>query len=106
MKSISKWILNYARKNNIESLVVGISGGIDSALVSTLCCETGLSTYLISMPIHQKESELNRANDHINWLTDKYKNSIKIEKNLTELFDKFSNLFDCNYKNDLSLANS
>lgn len=106
MNDISKWILDYAFKNNIESLVIGISGGIDSAVVSTLCCETGLSTYLVSMPIHQEQNQLKRANKHINWLIHKYKNATAIEKNLTELFDNFSNLFDLNYKTDLSLANS
>ena len=44
---IVSWIKNYTIKNNIESLVVGVSGGIDSAVVSTLCAETGLKTYVL-----------------------------------------------------------
>ncbi len=48
---IVSWIKNYAVTNNIDSLVVGVSGGIDSAVVSTLCAETGLKTYVLSMPL-------------------------------------------------------
>ena len=52
--NIVEWIKDYADKSKIKSLVVGVSGGIDSAVVSTLCAETGLPTYVIGMPIHQK----------------------------------------------------
>ena len=51
-KQIQYWIVSYAHKNNIKSLVVGVSGGIDSAVVSKLCAETGLPTIVVSMPIH------------------------------------------------------
>ena len=57
---IVSWIKNYAISNNIKSLVVGISGGIDSSVVSTLCAETGLPRYVVSMPLNQiySQSEL------------------------------------------------
>ncbi|MEC7688272.1 MAG: hypothetical protein VX514_04440, partial [Candidatus Thermoplasmatota archaeon] len=48
---ISSWILNYAKENDISTLVVGVSGGIDSAVTSTLCAKTGLRTIVINMPI-------------------------------------------------------
>ena len=62
MNKISKWIKEYANKNGIKSLVVGVSGGVDSAVVSKLCCETGIMTYIVSMPIHQNNSQLEISN--------------------------------------------
>lgn len=106
MNKISKWIKKYTRKNKLSALVIGISGGIDSALVSTLCAETGLPTYIISMPIHQKQDQLSRARNHANWLTTKYKNVKFIEKEMTNLFDKFTTIFSDEEKSPLSLANS
>jgi len=83
---------------------VGISGGVDSALVSTLCAESGIPTILVSMPIHQQQNELNRANNHISWLEKKYSNVSKIEIDLTNLYDNFESLFK--KVNELALANS
>ena len=55
---IVNWIKDYYWKYNIKALVVGVSGGIDSAVVSTLCAETGLPTHLLTMPIHSKKENL------------------------------------------------
>ena len=106
MHKISKWILDYSRKNKIKSLVVGVSGGIDSAVVSTLCCQTGIETYIISMPIHQKKDQLERAILHCKWLQKKFENATFLEIDLTEVFESFSSLFSSTLKTDLSLANS
>ena len=54
-KRIVDWIKDYADSNGIKSLVVGVSGGIDSAVVSTLCAETGLPTYVLTMPLLSKK---------------------------------------------------
>ena len=61
---ISDWILNYAEKINISTLVVGVSGGIDSAVTSTLCAKTGLKTLVVNMPIHQAKSQFNLSDLH------------------------------------------
>jgi NAD+ synthase len=106
MNQISKWIKKYAEKNKIANLIVGISGGVDSGLVSTLCAETKLNTYVVSMPIHQRSDQLIRARNHAKWLQSKYNNVTFIEKDLTEIFDNFSAMFENKYKNNLSLANS
>lgn len=106
MNQISKWIKKYAEKNKIANLIVGISGGVDSGLVSTLCAETKLNTYIVSMPIHQRSDQLTRARNHAKWLQSKYSNVTFIEKDLTETFDNFSSMFENKYKNNLSLANS
>ena len=78
-ENIIKWIKEYSNKNTIKSLVIGISGGIDSALTSTLCAETGIKTIVVSMPIHQHQAQLTRAHNHIKWLKSKYENVIQLD---------------------------
>ena len=104
INQIKNWIKSYSVESKTTSLIVGISGGIDSALTSTLCAETGLKTILVSMPIHQNPSQLRRANNHMMFLESKYKNVELIETDLTELFTTFKKLF--NLPNELALANS
>jgi len=104
MNEIVEWLKSYSNSSRLNTFVIGISGGIDSALTSTLCAETGKPTILVSMPIHQNQTELNRAHNHIKWLEKKYSNVISIEKDLTDVFEIFKGLFDDG--NDLALANS
>ena len=68
IKYIINWIKSYCFNNKIKCLVIGVSGGIDSALTSTLCAKTGLKTIVVSMPIHQNKKQLNLAEKHITWL--------------------------------------
>ena len=75
---IVSWIKDYAIVNNIKSLVVGVSGGIDSAVVSTLCAETGLPTYVLSMPLLSKVDSDKLSDSHANTLEEKYNNVTKI----------------------------
>ena len=86
---IIDWIKNYANDNNIKSLVVGVSGGIDSAVTSTLCALTGLETVVVNMPIQQSTKEIDRGLDHINWLNNKFDNVIPTKVNLNNTFDSF-----------------
>ena len=81
---ISTWIRGKAFGAKKEGLVIGISGGIDSAVVSTLCAETGLATHCISMPINQAADQLSRANEHCVWLKSRYKNVFDYEIDLSE----------------------
>ena len=106
LKDIVKWISDYSKNNNLSPLVVGISGGIDSALVSTLCAMTGIDTLVMSLPIHQKDDQLLRARNHAKWLSGKYNNVEFIEKDLSGLFENFKSIFSENEMNGLSLANS
>ena len=69
---IVDWIINYKKTNNINGLVVGVSGGIDSALTSTLCGLTGIKTLCLNMPIKQKKYQYLRARGHIKWLKNKF----------------------------------
>lgn len=65
---IVDWLKDYLKKSNQEGFVVGISGGVDSALVSTLCALTKYPTLLLSLPIHQSADQIKRARDHMTWL--------------------------------------
>jgi NAD+ synthase len=101
---ISEWLSKYLLDANLESFIIGVSGGIDSAVVSTLCASTGIKTIVVSLPIHQFPDQLTRANNHIKWLKEKYSNVESHEIDLSKVFDSFKSLFD--EKNKLALANS
>lgn len=101
---ISNWLSEYLNNNKLECFIIGISGGIDSALTSTLCAQTGKKTIVVSMPIYQAQDQLKRAHDHIEWLTHNYDNVEKYEYDLTTTFEMFKSLFE--KENKLALANS
>jgi NAD+ synthase len=86
---IVEWIRNYANNANMKSLIVGVSGGVDSGLVSTLCAMTGIPTYVVSMPIRQAVDQLSRARAHMEDLKSKYDNVIKVEIDLSNAFFAF-----------------
>ena len=86
---IVEWLLDYAINAKVKGFVVGISGGIDCALVSTLCAQTGLPTLCVEMPIHQAESHVNRANEHIAQLKERFPNVTNERTDLTPIFDSF-----------------
>jgi NAD+ synthase len=98
----------YASQSKTNGFVVGISGGIDSALTSTLCAKTGLPTICVDMPILQNKNEVNRASNHIKWLQDKFDNVSHKSIDLNNVFETFKNTVQIkdNKNNFLSLANS
>lgn len=85
--SISNWIKEYAQKSGVKGFVVGVSGGVDSALASTLCAKTGMPTLLLEMPIHQAKDQVSRANKHIDWLKQNYQNVESKKIDLTDAYD-------------------
>jgi len=89
IKHIVKWIKNYARSAKIDILVVGISGGIDSSVVSALCAETGLTTVVVQMPIRQNRKLDNRSSMQALWLLERYKNVTHMSMDLTPVFTAF-----------------
>jgi NAD+ synthase len=89
IKHITKWIKTYATKNKISTLVVGISGGIDSSVVSALCAETGLKTIVVQMPIRQNRKLDNRSSMQATWLLERYKNVTHMSMDLTKVFSAF-----------------
>lgn len=86
---IVRWLKSYANKANVNGFVVGISGGVDSAVTSTLCAQTGFPTLCVEMPIHQANSQVNRAKEHIDQLKSRFPNVSSIESNLTPIYDTF-----------------
>jgi NAD+ synthase len=91
---ITNWIKDYVGENRISSLVVGVSGGIDSAVVSTLCAETGLPTYVLSMPLHSSTKNDDLSDSYCNTLEKKYKNVTKVRIDLTSTYDQLLKSFD------------
>lgn len=103
------WLKDYAKKAEVKGFVVGVSGGIDSALTSTLCAKTGFPTLCVEMPIHQAQSQVTRAQEHITLLKDRFSNVSDVRVDLTSSFENFKNVVppaDSSAKLDLSLANT
>ncbi|GIM50034.1 NAD(+) synthase [Capnocytophaga stomatis] len=88
-KHIVQWLQNYVESSRVKGLVIGISGGVDSAVVSTLCAKTGLPTLCLELPIYQAESHVSRAKEHIDFLKKNYTNVSSLEVDLTPVFDQF-----------------
>ncbi len=84
---IVNWLKEYAENSKMEGFAIGISGGIDSAVTSTLCAKTGFPTLCVEMPIHQAENQVNRAKEHIKQLKEKYPNVRQEEVDLTSVFE-------------------
>ena len=85
------WLREYAQKAKVEGFVVGISGGIDSAVTSSLCAQTGLKTLCVEMPIHQHISQVNRGKEHIEQLMERFPNVEHAIVDLTPVFETFKN---------------
>lgn len=85
---IVNWLKSYANNANMKGFVVGVSGGIDSAVTSTLCAKTGLDVLCVEMPIHQAKSQVSRALNHIEWLRHNFSNVKMVNVNLTPVFDQ------------------
>jgi NAD+ synthase len=106
---IINWLKEYATNAKVSGFVVGVSGGIDSALTSTLCAKTGLPTLCVEMPIHQAESQVSRAEEHIAQLKNRFDNVSETRVNLTSTFEDFKNVMPTieeSAKLNLSLANT
>ena len=87
---IVKWIYDYCITHpSIKSLVVGISGGIDSSVVSTLCALTGVKTYVVGMPINQLENQESLSDAHGKWLSGKFSNVEFIKTDMSLVYDTF-----------------
>ena len=106
---IVNWLKSYAENANVNGFVVGISGGVDSAVTSTLCAQTGFSTLCIEMPIHQAPSHVSRGREHIEQLKKRFPNVSNVEADLTTVFENFKTIVPIDSdldKVNLSLANT
>jgi len=104
---ISNWIKDYVEKmpSKAQSLIIGISGGIDSSVSSTLSAMTGIKTIVLSMPIKQKSSQHDLSLKHQEWLVKNFNNVEAHTLNLDKLFETFEGTLS-NFNNELGMANS
>lgn len=103
------WLNAYVEESKLDGFVVGVSGGVDSALTSTLCANTGKPTLCLEMPIHQESDQVSRANSHTNWLAKNFSNVRLKVVPLNALYDSFCQLDaegNDNTNTSLSLANT
>lgn len=106
---IVEWLKNYATNAKVNGFVIGISGGVDSAVTSTLCAQTGLKVLCVEMPIHQAESQVSRGREHIDQLKKRFPNVADVKTDLTETFESFKSAVpatDDIAKVNLALANT
>ncbi|NKI30466.1 NAD(+) synthase [Croceivirga thetidis] len=87
IEHIVNWLKDYATNAKMNGFVVGVSGGIDSAVTSTLCARTGLDLLVLEMPIHQGKNQVTRADRHIDWLMENFPNVNRQPVNLSPVFD-------------------
>ena len=102
---IVNWLKDYYWKYDIKAFVVGVSGGIDSAVVSTLCAETGFPTYVLTMPLHSKKDNTELSDIHARALSKKYSNVIVTNIDLSETYETLLFNIDQDFVNN-KLANA
>lgn len=103
---IVNWLTQYVEQSKTQGFVVGISGGIDSALTSTLCAKTGKNVICLNMPIRQHKSEYDRGVEHIAWLKEKFPNVSSHEVDLTNVFNTMETTLPAEVQDWLSMANT
>jgi NAD+ synthase len=106
---IVSWLKTYAENAKVKGFVIGISGGVDSAVTSTLCAQTGLEVLCVEMPIHQHESHVSRGREHIEQLKRRFPNVTNTQADLTSVFETFKKEVPNNFEDHklaLTLANT
>jgi len=105
--TIVEWLNKQLKESSQIGFVIGVSGGVDSALVSTLCAMTGKTTIAIAMPIHQAEDQMRRGDEHIAWLHENFTSVSSTQVNLTGPFEVFRNELPIEIIDDqLAMANT
>ncbi|QOR73805.1 NAD(+) synthase [Cruoricaptor ignavus] len=107
---ITEWLRDYAKSAGMKGYVVGVSGGVDSGVVSTLCAMTGLNVLAMELPIRQKGDQSSRAKEHLDFLTGKFLNVKAISVDLTPPFEEIFQIFNTGNEDnayaDLAFANT
>jgi NAD+ synthase len=106
IQHIVNWLSNYSEQSKTAGFVIGISGGIDSALTSTLCAKTGRPVICLNMPIYQHKPEYNRGQEHILWLKSNFSNVSSHEVELTDTFKTISTALPTDIQDWLTMANT
>ena len=103
---VSDWMADYIKSSGLNCFVVGVSGGIDSAVASTLAAETEYPVFALGMPIHQKKEQETLSDAHLKWLSEKYSNVESHKVDLTNTFDTFKHDLERYATDNHALANT
>jgi NAD+ synthase len=103
---IVNWLKSYSDNSQTQGFVIGISGGIDSAVTSTLCALTGKKVIVLNLPIRQLKHEYDRGSEHIQWLQQHFPNVTGVEQDLTAAFETIETSFPKDIQDFLTMANS
>nr|WP_319392508.1 NAD(+) synthase [uncultured Desulfobacter sp.] len=103
---IINWLKTYVEESGLKGFTVGVSGGIDSAVTSTLCARTGYPVIAVNMPIHQAPDQVSRSGEHIAWLSKTYDNVTGHDVNLTPVFEQVKTTLPDDIQDGLTMANT
>ncbi|WP_027371562.1 NAD(+) synthase [Desulfovermiculus halophilus] len=103
---IVDWLIDYSRHAGTKGFVVGVSGGIDSAVTSTLCARTGMQVLAVDMPIYQPQSQMELSARHIAWLEASFTQVQGVRVDLTSAFQAVENTLPRDIQDDLTMANT
>ena len=103
---ISDWMKDYMKSSGMNCFIVGVSGGIDSAVASTLAAETEYNVFALGMPIHQNPEQESLSDAHLKWLSQKYTNVESHKLDLTNTFETFKSDLERYATDEHALANS
>lgn len=103
---IVRWLKDYCDNAGLKGFVVGVSGGIDSAVTSTLCAKTGRKVILLNMPIYQASEQLSLAEQHIEWLEESFDQVQGIKLDLTPPFQAIEKAFPGHIQDGLTMAST
>lgn len=106
IKYIVNWLQSYCEGSGMNGFVIGVSGGIDSALTSTLCALTKKPVIVVNMPIHQHQTQFDLACEHIQWLRKKFKNVTSFDVELTDPFQEITKALPAEVRDNHSMANT
>ena len=104
--NITDWMADYIKSSSMSCFIVGVSGGIDSAVATTLAAETKYPVFALGMPIHQKPEQESLSDAHLKWLSEKYVNVEAVKIDLTNTFDTFTNDLERYATDKHALANT
>jgi NAD+ synthase len=106
IKYIVEWLKDYSISSGTDGFVIGISGGIDSAVTSVLCAMTGKRVIMLNMPIRQNRNEFDRGNEHIKKVKSQFKNCESVEVDLTPVLESCEKVFPAEVQEFLVMANT
>ncbi len=106
VEHIVTWLINYVEAAGLKGFTIGISGGIDSAVTSTLCARTKKKVLALNMPILQAEDQVFRSCEHIDWLRKSHDNVLGIDMELTPVFKQIQTSFPGEIQDNLTMANT